>query len=263
MDPQVCPSNSDLLASVCKICPNYNIDTSQEGARMDPQVCPRNSDLLAFVCKVCPSYSDLPLMFNFVVLFYLRMKNQYFRTTLTPVRKGLEWIPRSVQVTYLLAFVCNVCPSNSDLLLMFCFIVMFYPQNEEPIFPYNIDTSQDGARMDPQVCPRNSDLLAFVCKVCPSYSDLPLMFNFVVVFYLRMKNQYFRTTLTSVRKGLEWIPRSVQVTLIYWHLCARSVQITTLTPVRMGLGWIPRSVHVTLIYWPLCARSVQVTQTYR
>ncbi|XP_053386978.1 dipeptidyl peptidase 9-like [Mercenaria mercenaria] len=32
----------------------------------------------------------------------------------------------------------------------------------DPVFPQNIDTNVQGARMDPQICPNNSDLVAFV-----------------------------------------------------------------------------------------------------
>ena len=38
----------------------------------------------------------------------------------------------------------------------------YFLQNEDPIFPQNIDTEVPGARMDPQHCPNNPDLIAFV-----------------------------------------------------------------------------------------------------
>ena len=38
----------------------------------------------------------------------------------------------------------------------------YFLQNEDPIFPQNIDTEVPGARMDPKHCPNNPDLIAFV-----------------------------------------------------------------------------------------------------
>jgi hypothetical protein len=37
-------------------------------------------------------------------------------------------------------------------------------QSTEPVYPVNIGTSVEGARLDPKVCPHNNKILAFINK---------------------------------------------------------------------------------------------------